>query len=127
VEVVMTADPLSGRAQVLSSPEDVDAFLAAHPACALFKAGSCGRTDEALDVLRPLLGARAEIPFGLIRVVTARPASQRVTQRTGVRHESPQFLLLREGQVVFTCDNWRILPEPIAEALATHFPRADPA
>jgi hypothetical protein len=50
-----------------------------------------------------------------------------VTQRTGVRHESPQFLLLREGQVVFTCDNWRILPEPIAEALATHFPRADPA
>jgi bacillithiol system protein YtxJ len=109
------------RAEILRTPEDVDAFLKAHPDAVLFKAGTCHRTDRAIETLDPLLGSRSDLALGLIHVVDARAASQRVSEATGVRHQSPQVLLLRRGRVVLARDNWDISTEALAEALTTHF------
>ena len=117
----MPSGQVEQRAHVLSTPEEVDAFLAQHPDCVLFKAGSCHRTDNALENLEAILGARTDIPVGLIRVVEARSASQRVAERTSVRHASPQVILIHAGRVVHARDNWDISRQAIEQALAEHF------
>jgi bacillithiol system protein YtxJ len=117
----MAVNELERRAQVLRSPEEVEAFLAAHPNAAVFKAGSCHRTDRALDTLAPVLGPRGDLAVGLIRVAESRAASQRLADLTGIKHQSPQILLLRDGMTVFARDNWDISGESVEEALKTHF------
>jgi bacillithiol system protein YtxJ len=108
---------LKDRIQFLTTPEDVDAFLARHPEAVLFKAGTCHKTQETFARLEPLLTAREDLPLGVVRVVEARPASNRVAEATGIRHESPQVLLLRGGHVAFHRDNWAITAEAFADAL----------
>ena len=48
------------------------------------------------------LDAGAARQVALVVVQTARPLSNEIAQRTGVRHESPQTILLRRGLPVWT-------------------------
>jgi bacillithiol system protein YtxJ len=114
------------RALSLTAPEQAEAFLAEHPDCVLFKAGGCRRTDDALEILRPLFDPRPDVPVAIIRVIDARAASRRVAELTGVRHESPQVLLVRARKVVLALDNWRIDPEALSRAMEEHFGKAPP-
>jgi bacillithiol system protein YtxJ len=130
MEVQVPGQGFEERAHSLTNPEEVEAFLAEHPDCVILKAGSCHRTAEAFAALRPLLDPRADVAVALIRVVDARAASRRMAELTGIRHESPQVLLLRGGRVVLARDNWQISTEALAQALLDHFgaraPQATP-
>jgi bacillithiol system protein YtxJ len=114
---------LKDRATFLTTAEQVDDFLARNPASAIFKAGTCHKTQETFGQLQAHLEAREDLPLGIIRVVEARPASNRVVERTGITHESPQIILFKDGKAVFDRDNWDITGESIAEALESHFAR----
>jgi bacillithiol system protein YtxJ len=109
------------RAQCLRTPEEAEAFLASHPDGVVFKAGGCHRTQDALDAVRPILDPRSDIPVALIRVIEARSASRRVAELTGVRHESPQVILLRAGRAVLAQDNWRVSAPELERAILEHF------
>jgi bacillithiol system protein YtxJ len=112
---------LKDRMQFLTRPEQVDEFVDKHPACAIFKAGSCHKTDEVFRAVQEQLGPREDIPLAIIRVIESRPASNRVAERTGIQHESPQLILFKEGKAVFDRDNWDIEADAIGEALGAHF------
>ena len=107
---------------MLVTPEQVDAFLAKHKRAALFKAGVCYKTPESFAHVQRELERREDLPLGIIRVVEARAASNRVAEITGVTHESPQIFLFKDGKAVFDRDNWDITPEDIKAALVEHFP-----
>lgn len=109
---------LKDRLQVLKTPEEVDAFVSTHPLCAIYKAGSCHKTPETFRHVEEQLGPRDDVPVGLIRVIENRPASNRVADMTGIRHESPQLVLFQSGKAVFDRDNWDITSESVAEGLA---------
>jgi bacillithiol system protein YtxJ len=113
---------LKDRIEFLTTPEQVDAFLAKHPSSAIFKAGTCHKTQETFSQVEAHLDGRVDLPLGIIRVVEARPASNRVAALTGVTHESPQFFLFKEGKAVFDRDNWDITAEDLGAALQEHFP-----
>jgi bacillithiol system protein YtxJ len=112
---------LKERISFLTTPDEVDAFLAAHPDAAVFKAGTCHKTQETFAHVQEHLEQRDDLPLGIIRVVEARNASNHVAERTGIRHESPQILLFKGGSVVFHRDNWNITSESLDEALGSHF------
>ena len=114
---------LKDRITFLTTPEQVDQFLAAHKTAAIFKAGTCHKTPSAFENLQAQLEDREDLPLGIIRVVEARAASNHLEQKTGVRHESPQLLLFRDGKSVFDRDNWDITAEAVAEGLQDHFSR----
>ena len=42
---------------------------------------------------------------------------QAVARRSGVRHESPQVLVLRDGAAAWDADHWRIMAEAVAAAV----------
>ena len=108
---------LKDRIRILTTPQDVDDFLAQNPQAVVFKAGTCHKTQETFSQVQPLLDGRPDLPLGVIRVVESRPASNRVAELTGLRHESPQLILFKDGRAVFDRDNWDITGESVAAAL----------
>ena len=105
------------RVVLLQSPEDVESFLQHYPTSSIFKAGTCHKTMQGFGFVQEKLEPREDIMLGIIRVVEARPASNLVTQKTGITHESPQFILFKDGEAVFDVDNWNITPEVLAQGL----------
>ncbi len=101
----------------LATAADVDEFLAESSDSAVFKAGTCHKTHETFERVQAHLETHGTLPLGVIRVVEARAASNRLAEVTGIRHESPQIVLFREGKPVFERNNWSITGEAIAEAL----------
>ena len=70
----------------------------------------CGVSCEALDELQSHIDARAEgvVAYKMITVQTHRPVSDAIAQRLGLRHETPQVILLRDGKVVWNASHFRI-------------------
>lgn len=53
----------------------------------------------------------------LVVVQRSRELSRRVEERTGVRHESPQALVLRAGQPVWSASHFDITAEAVERAV----------
>ena len=109
--------PLKDRISFLNSPQDVDGFLKANPTAAIFKAGTCHKTQETFACVQSHLDSREDLKLGIIKVVEARPASNHVAAVTGIEHESPQIILFKDGRHVFDRDNWDITEDAMAEGL----------
>lgn len=60
---------------------------------------------------------QAGADVALVVVQQAQKISRAVEERTGVRHESPQALVVSDGQVVWTASHWNITADAINEAL----------
>ena len=105
---------LNDRVVLLTSPEAVESFLGRFPSSVIFKAGTCHKTMQGFGFLEDRLSGREDLMCGVIRVVEARPASNLVAERTGLRHESPQVILFKDGEPVFEANNWGITPEALA-------------
>lgn len=111
----------------LAQPEELDPVLAgSHQRLQLlFKHSvTCPISGAAHQgLMRHLREAPdAGVDYWLITVQTARPLSQSVAERTSVRHESPQALLVWQGQVVWHASHWSITADSLAQAIATHRP-----
>jgi bacillithiol system protein YtxJ len=80
---------------------------------------SCGTSAEALD---ELLAHLSETPrdarYAMVTVQTHRDVSNAVAQRLGVRHETPQALLVRDGRVVWSASHFRVTADAVARAIA---------
>jgi len=111
------------RIRNLTRPEEVDDFLRENKAAAIFKAGTCHKNQETFASVERHLEARPDLPLGFIRVVDWRSASNHVADLTGIVHESPQFILFKDGKAVFDRDNWDITDEAVALGLESQFAR----
>src|SRR5690242_10092964 len=61
---------------------------------------ACGTSAQAFDELQLLIGdGEPQADMYLVDVLRHRTASQAIAARFGIRHESPQVLVLRDGQV----------------------------
>ncbi len=59
-----------------------------------------------------------DIPTYLIKVVEYREVSNEIESQTGVRHESPQLLLLQNGKVTYSVSHGAILVNQLKKQLA---------
>ena len=76
----------------------------------LFKhSRTCGVSCEALDELHAHV-ERSEVRAGykLITVQSHRRLAEEAAARLGIRHETPQAILLREGRPVWSASHFRI-------------------
>ena len=72
----------------------------------------CPISARAYRQMAPLGGT---VP--LIDVRSGRQLSQSIAARTGVRHESPQVLVLRQGQVRWSASHYGVTTQAVATAL----------
>jgi bacillithiol system protein YtxJ len=56
----------------------------------------------------------------LVVVQRARDVSREVEARTGIEHESPQAIILRNGEAVWNASHWSVTSEAVEQALQDH-------
>jgi bacillithiol system protein YtxJ len=107
----------------VSSQEDLDRLLAASAErpLVLFK------HDYACSISVRAYWDMAAVPgeVSLIDVERQRALSQDVAARLGVVHESPQVIVVRDGQAVYAASHWEISPEAVTRAAHRAEPGAD--
>ncbi|HKH73998.1 MAG TPA: bacillithiol system redox-active protein YtxJ [Vicinamibacterales bacterium] len=101
--------------------EDLDVLLeeSSDRPLLLFKHSlSCGTSYEALDELIDHLNEdRLPARYAMITVQTHRELSIAVAKRLGVRHETPQALLIRDGRVVWSASHFRVTGGALESAI----------
>ena len=86
---------------------------------------TCGISAEALDELIDHLNNDFNAPgspdprYAIVTVQTHRDVSNAVTRRLGVRHETPQALLIKNGRVVWAASHFRVTGEAVKKALTS--------
>ena len=105
----------------LEGLEELDELLAhsdSRPILLFKHSYSCGVSAEALDELIAHLDAPAgNVRYAMITVQTHREISNAVARKLGVRHETPQAIIVRDGQVVWAASHFRVNAEEIGKAL----------
>jgi bacillithiol system protein YtxJ len=106
----------------LQDVESLDAAIAEsreRPVLLFKHSRYCGVSCEALDELQAHIhnGAPEDVVYKMISVQTHRPVSDAAAQRLGIRHETPQAILLRDGKAVWNASHFRITATKLAEAL----------
>ena len=91
-----------------------------HRPLVLFKHSySCGVSAEALDeLLTHLAEGRRDARYAMVTVQTHREVSNAISSRLGVRHETPQALVVHDGRVVWSASHFRVNAEALKKALA---------
>jgi bacillithiol system protein YtxJ len=56
----------------------------------------------------------------VVEVQSARALAQEIDARTGVRHESPQVIVLRNGKAVWHASHWQITADAVEQAMRQH-------
>ncbi|HRN52156.1 MAG TPA: bacillithiol system redox-active protein YtxJ [Gemmatimonadaceae bacterium] len=79
------------------------------PTCEL-----CGWSNHVLGKM----AAQDDVTLELVDVFAQRPLSQAIAAHFGVRHESPQVLVIEDGQVVWHASHRGVAPDRVRAALA---------
>ena len=107
----------------LQTVDDLDAAIAEsreRPVLLFKHSRTCGISCEALDELHSHLAKPpAPAEYKIITVQSHRPVSDAAATRLGVRHETPQAILLRNGRPVWTASHFKITAKELERALAS--------
>lgn len=112
--------------QEIMQPEEVESIVAEsanHPVF-IFKhstrcpisAGAYRRVSDYFDDANSQ--AEAPPPVYLVKVVESRPVSNAVAEDLRVPHQSPQMILVKDGQAVWSTTHHNINAETIGQAIA---------
>lgn len=108
----------------LTSLNDWEAVLAAsntRPQLVFKHSNACPISGDAYDQLHKYLPeADPNVDYSLITVQTARPVSNEVEAKLQVTHESPQAILIRNGQAVWHTSHRKITKSALTEAIKAH-------
>ena len=104
--------------------EDLDRLLAetSDRPLLLFKHSlTCGTSAEALDELLDHLSAdKLDASYAIVTVQSHRELSNAVSKRLGIRHETPQALLIRHGRVIWSASHFRVTAAAVQSAIKLH-------
>jgi len=102
----------------LADDAALDAAFTA-PLAVVFKhSTTCSLSAVAYEEVAQYLKQPGAEPIQLVDLLAFRSISNAIETRSGVRHESPQVLILKDGAVVWNASHRRITPQTIAAAVA---------
>jgi bacillithiol system protein YtxJ len=88
---------------------------------------TCGPSAMALEEIEEIEALVSEdglpVDLFIVTVQAARAVSNEIENRLRVRHESPQVLLISNGQVVWRASHFRVTASAITIALRQHVPQ----
>jgi bacillithiol system protein YtxJ len=107
--------------QTLSTDDQLDRALAQssqRPAVIFKHSPTCGISAQAFESISDWL--KGEVPdadFYIVPVPASRALSTQLAKQFGIRHESPQVMVIDRGQVVWHGSHFRATASSIAAAL----------
>src|SRR5262245_35162591 len=88
-----------------------------HPVIIFKHSTQCGISDQVYEEFTRFLESAGNITCGLVLVIESRPVSNAIESILGVRHESPQAILLKDGKPKWNASHWSITPDALNRAL----------
>lgn len=82
---------------------------------------TCGISAEAFDELCAHIGEQpaSAVNYAMVTVQTHRDVSNAIAEHLGVRHETPQAILVRSGRAVWSASHFRVNAAEIQKALSS--------
>ena len=78
----------------------------------------CSRSAAAYEEMETFWSNNPEVPFGMVLVIEDRELSETLEDRFGIRHESPQAILVFRGKPVWHANHFKITARALEEAIA---------
>ncbi|HXU09473.1 MAG TPA: bacillithiol system redox-active protein YtxJ [Blastocatellia bacterium] len=78
----------------------------------------CPISTQAYEEFADFVESVQGLVCGTVLVIENRRLSNSIAERFGVRHESPQAILIKDGRVTWHASHWSISPDSLREALA---------
>lgn len=105
--------------ETITTTEAADAVLAStEPAWVCKHSVTCPVSSAGFAQFERYLDDHDNEPAALVIIQQSRNVSTHIAEATGVRHESPQVLLVRNHQVLWHVSHGGITAEAMAEAMA---------
>lgn len=104
----------------LLSEADLQEFLTGHQGehVLIFKHSTqCPISAAANRQVNTFESENPGVPVGVIRVIEERPLSLSFAESIGVRHASPQVIVLLDGRPVWNASHYDITVESLADAV----------
>jgi bacillithiol system protein YtxJ len=98
----------------LTDKETLDRLLVEskdHPVVLFKHSNSCGISAAAYRELERLDGVN------LLEIQSARELSKEIEEITGVEHESPQVIILKDGKAVWNASHYKVKAAAVADAV----------
>lgn len=112
-----TADRIKERWGMLENEEQVQDLIGSSnqsPQVIYKHSTRCSVSFFALQNLQSLSEeAWGKADYHMLDVISSRSVSQFVSEKLGVRHESPQVLVLKDGEVVWDGSHYQVKAEAI--------------
>jgi bacillithiol system protein YtxJ len=101
----------------LRDESELDEILKA-PKVVIYKhSNRCGISRNSLLEVRHFADTHPAVPVYIVDVVAQKPLARAIADRLGIRHASPQTIVLREGRPVWDASHFRISAPDIEEAV----------
>ncbi len=108
--------------RVVDSEEQLDELIKAshkHPVAILKHSVTCGISRMAMNGLqRDWDLTEDDLHFYYLDLLSYRPVSNAIAERSGVRHESPQVIIFKAGKAIYDASHGAISVSGIRQALA---------
>ena len=95
----------------LGALEDLTARSAVVPIIIFKHSTTCPLSADAYGEMERMPG-----PVALVEVQNGREVSREIAARTGIEHQSPQVIILRNGKAVWHASHWNIKTEAVEQA-----------
>lgn len=82
----------------------------------------CAISDQVYEEFSRFLESTTEITCGLVLVIESRALSNAIASQLGVRHESPQAILLKDGKPKWNASHWSITADALTRAVYAESP-----
>jgi bacillithiol system protein YtxJ len=78
---------------------------------------SAGAHEELMHFIEDT--AVAPVDFAIVHVIEERPVSNAIAEQLGIKHASPQAILVKDGQPVWDTSHWHITYSFLSEKLGS--------
>ena len=85
----------------IREPDQLEAVLDEAVAVLYKHSPLCGSSAAAARQIRAFMDSHPDVTVYVVDVIRDRPLAREVSRRLGIRHESPQALVLQAGTVVW--------------------------
>jgi bacillithiol system protein YtxJ len=100
--------------------EDLLAKSKTDPVLIFKHSTQCPISAQAYEEFVDFAEASHNLTCAAVMVIENRILSNAIANRFGVRHESPQALLIKDGRVVWHASHWSITSDSMRDALVTN-------
>src|SRR5947209_14233177 len=92
-----SGQPRAGEMPVVRKDTDIESLMNGEVVMLFKHSAACPVSWMAHAHVARFRSKNPDVPVHLVPVIEERATSQRIAERTRVRHESPQIILLRNG------------------------------